>query len=125
MQNDGLSDRLGYDGACAGFMAIRSTAATRQIFTVDPQTLTAGWDDQKYLNALLTSESARFGILPLKLFPNGQYFARHCEDLVGSRVGPYLVHFNWVVGGAKRNSMENAAMWFVGNAFDTSANRGR
>jgi hypothetical protein len=113
MQNDGLADAVGYDGLCAGFMAIRSTPATRAVFELDPARLDPLWDDQKYLNALFTSGRLRVGVLPLALFPNGQYFLRHTSALNRAMPGPFLVHFNWIIGKEKRKVMKAHGRWFV------------
>ena len=113
MQNDGMTDN-GSDGwgLCAGFMAARSTAATRACFAVDEEnTLQPGWDDQRYLNTVLGR--MRHASLPLKLFPNGQYWGANREKLGATRPGPYLIHFNWIVGGEKQTKMQADGKWYV------------
>ena len=113
MQNDGMTDN-GSDGwgLCAGFMAARSTAATRACFAVDEEnTLQPGWDDQRYLNKVLGR--MRHASLPLKLFPNGQYWGANREKLTATRPGPYLIHFNWIVGGEKQTKMRADGKWYM------------
>lgn len=120
MQNDGMLDSMkdGW-GLCAGFMAARRTPATLGAFTVDEAVLTPGWDDQRHLNSLL--DQLRVHALPLELFPNGQYYKRHEERLARARPGPYLVHWNWLVGGEKRKAMVAASRWYVGEEWDAPA----
>lgn len=113
MQSDGLQDG-GSDGwgLCAGFMAARSTPSTRAIFAVDESnTLKPGWDDQRYLNGVLGR--LKHLALPLKLFPNGQYFRAHRDKLVAARPGPFLIHFNWIVGSDKKAVMAEAKKWYI------------
>ena len=102
MQRDGLRDD-GADGwgYCAGFMAARSTPATRAAFTVDESMLKPSWDDQRHLNAV--QGSMRLRGLPLSLFPNGQYWAHHKEELRRQRPGPFLIHYVLQSSGLERS----------------------
>ena len=115
MQSDGMVDG-GADGwgYCAGFMAARSTVATRACFAVDEShTLQRGWDDQRYLNNVI--HRMRHKALPLRLFPNGQCWRSQRDKLDAARGSdrPYLVHFNWIVGGQKQKTMADAGKWYV------------
>ena len=112
IQNDGLSDGLGVHGVCAGFMAIKATAQTARAFEVDPASLSPGWDDQKYLNDQIAAGRLRYSVLPLGLFPNGQYFTRHHADTL-QRTRPFLVHFNWMTGHNKRAAMAEHNRWLL------------
>eukprot|EP00325_Prymnesiales_sp_UTEX-LB-985_P015178 CAMPEP_0174756668 /NCGR_PEP_ID=MMETSP1094-20130205/106872_1 /TAXON_ID=156173 /ORGANISM="Chrysochromulina brevifilum, Strain UTEX LB 985" /LENGTH=221 /DNA_ID=CAMNT_0015962577 /DNA_START=554 /DNA_END=1219 /DNA_ORIENTATION=- len=116
MQRDGMRDD-GDDGwgYCAGFMAARSTTATRNAFSVDEGVLTPGWDDQRHLNAI--RDSLRLKGLPLSLFPNGQYWSMHKDALRRAWTGPYLIHYNWLVGDAgKRDAMRGDGKWYLGSS---------
>ena len=119
MQNDGLDDTNTHGwGLCAGFMAARSTPATLAAFTVDESILSPGWDDQRHLNAV--RDRLNVEPLPLALFPNGQYWARHKESL-GKEPrshSPFLIHYNWVTGGEKRAWMESDGRWYVSRRWD-------
>lgn len=117
IQNDGLVDDMSDgQGVCAGFMAARATPATLAAFTVNEETLTPGWDDQRHLNALRGKMGVH--VLPLDLFPNGQYWQRHKERLARARPGPLLVHYNWLMGAEKRDAMSAAGRWYVGKEWD-------
>jgi hypothetical protein len=108
-------------GLCAGFLAVRSTPAAVALFTVDEARLAdRSWDDQRYLNNVLTSAAPplRHRVLPLTLFPNGQHWRQHHARLAREAPGPLLVHFNWYVGAEKREAMERHGRWYVGGEYD-------
>ena len=119
MQNNGLSDS-GDDGhgLCAGVMAIRSTPATRDIFDLRAVPVERAWDEQRHLGRWLSAGSVRVGAMPLPLFPNGQYFARHLAPDAAAPPGgrpaaaaaPLLVHFN-LLGDDKRAAMRAFGRW--------------
>ena len=116
MQNDGLSDQGDVHGLCAGFMCVRSTPKMRSVFQVDEARLDRRWDDQTYLNTLLWK--IRHRALPLRLFPNGQFFSFHHEQLLAKprlALTPtvLLIHFNWLIGASKRETMERYGRWYV------------
>ena len=118
MQNDGFADDNHGWGLCAGFMAVRSTAAMVAAFTVDESRLGPGWDDQMHLNAVRVSQGLKHHALPLGLFPNGQYFGAHAARLQKATPGPFLVHFNWIVGREKRGVMATHGKWYVAGEWD-------
>lgn len=97
IQNDLLHDTD--DGElCTGFMLIKSTDRTRRLLAPNvvrtTATITTGWDDQVYVNAI--KDQLSYQLLPLDLFPNGRYYRAYA-----STMSPHLVHFNWVIGRNK------------------------
>lgn len=97
IQNDSQDDNSSKN-LCSGFMFIRANENTLKFF--DPAYVAAnsdrveGWDDQVYLNEIKSHLNYR--VLPLSLFPNGQYFLTGHRDIT-----PYLIHFNWLVSHKK------------------------
>ena len=82
-----------------------------RVFTVDEESLCRpGWDDQAHLNAI--RHTLRHQALPLDLFPNGQYHRAH-HDARLRRARPFLIHFNWTVGGEKRAVMSHHGKWHL------------
>lgn len=101
IQNDTMSDHDDSE-LCSGFMFIKSNVNTLKLF--DPvyvkknSNIHVGWDDQVYINTV--KRELQFKMLPLKLFPNGQYYRHNYPTLK-----PLLIHFNYVVGHEKSYQM--------------------
>ena len=98
-----------YEDFCSGFMYIKSTEITRSIF--NPENVLAykrpgKWGDQIYLNEIRKKVNLNYKKLPLELFPNGKYYYSN------SKISPYLIHFNWVVGNEKVNRMRQYGKWY-------------
>jgi hypothetical protein len=117
IQNEGM-ENSDISHLCTGFMFIRSNEKTRSIF--DPASSEqfkniVGWDDQVYINTV--RNELKIGILPLDLFPNGRYYYKNFPVKKLSfikRSEPYLIHFNWIVGGhAKKQQMIYFDRWFM------------
>ena len=106
IQNDTLDDN-DHSNLCSGFMFIKSNRNTIKLF--DPEIATKqakeGWGDQMYINSI--KKKLNYKILPLELFPNGQYYYDH------PKCKPYLIHFNWIVGHEKKNKMIKHKMWYI------------
>jgi hypothetical protein len=120
MQKEGVD---GKHGACAGFMVARSTPETRAAFTVSEASLDPNWDDQRHLNQLAATGRLKVATLPLPLFPNGQYWAAHKEELAAAEPGPFLIHYNWMVGAEKRRAMAIDGKWFVDARWEEPGRR--
>ena len=95
---------------CSGFMFIVSNASTIELF--DPKHVeqykdTVGWGDQKYINEI--KDKLIYKILPLELFPNGQYYYANATTIT-----PYIIHFNWVKGHEKKTKMQEYNRWYIG-----------
>ena len=94
-------------------MVARSTPETRAAFTVSEASLDPNWDDQRHLNRLAAAKQLKVAALPLPLFPNGQYWRAHKKELAAAEPGPFLVHYNWIVGKEKRRAMASDGKWLV------------
>lgn len=110
-ENDLLCQRDGDDIICSGFMFIKSNPNTIEIFNplkMKDKEFNIGWDDQIYINEI--KNQLKYKLLPLDLFPNGQYFYKNYNT-----INPYLIHFNWVVGHIKKQKMQEHNKWFITN----------
>ena len=118
IQNDTLIDTSKYE-LCSGFMFIKSNENTLSIFNpanTEQFKNTVGWDDQVYINSV--KDKIKFKTLPLDLFPNGRYYykktAGHILRFLKLTKDPYLIHFNWLVGGhTKKQKMIECRKWFL------------
>ena len=103
IQNDALSD-LDDSNLCCGFMFIKKTANTLHLFHPDQvarnKQNTSNWHDQGYVNDF--KHMLKYKKLPLSFFPNGQYYY-----LNNTKIQPYLIHFNWVIGNEKMSKMKD------------------
>jgi len=107
-QNDCMTDN-DTSQLCSGFMFIHSTANTRILFNpanAQQYKNIVGWDDQVYVNQI--KHRLNFGLLPLDLFPTGQYYYAN-----STRLTPYIIHFNWLVGHEKEKKMIEYGKWYM------------
>jgi hypothetical protein len=97
IQNDAEEDNSNFN-LCCGFMFIRSNEKTMNFFNPkivkERSNITQDWDDQVYVNE--HKDEISYKKLPLSLFPNGKYFYTN-----HSKIDPYIIHFNWVIGHSK------------------------
>ena len=94
---------------CSGFMFIKSNEHTISLFNPENVQMyrnQEGWDDQVYINSI--KYKFKFKKLPLQLFPTGQYYYEFNKN-----IQPYLIHFNFVVGHEKKNTMIHYNKWYV------------
>lgn len=105
IQNDTMDDNDN-SNLCSGFMFIRSNDKTKQLFNPKVATIDAkeGWGDQMYINSI--KKKLKYKMLPLDLFPNGQYYYKY-------QPRSYMIHFNWIVGHEKKNKMKSYGKWFI------------
>lgn len=105
IQNDMMSDD-DHSNLCSGFMFIKSNKKTRKLFNPYIATKDAeeGWGDQIYINSI--KNKLNYELLPLELFPNGQYYYKNLPN-------SYLIHFNWIVGHEKQEKMKKYNKWFI------------
>jgi hypothetical protein len=106
------------DAVCAGFLAIRVSPTTRDLFCAVWAALqrSAGYvGDQQILNRLLAASPVRVATLPRPAFWNlGKHWTRG-EPIPGIPVGVLLQHANWVRGvEAKRTLMEHVRLSIEG-----------
>ena len=110
-ENDLLiqSEGIWNNSVCSGFMFIKSNETTLSIFNpanIEQYRNNVEWDDQVYINEI--KFKLKFKMLPLTLFPTGQYYYEYSEKLQ-----PYLIHFNWIVGNEKKNKMIQYNKWYT------------
>lgn len=108
---------------CSGFMFIRSSERTKELFHPRniEQYAKPGWGDQLYINII--KRQLKYKKLPLRFFPNGHYYynavggGRPVIQMNGIRrtlpLQPAMVHFNWVVGHDKKQMMKKYKKWFI------------
>ena len=93
---------------CAGFMMIKSTRKTKKIFNpneIDVESIIKlPAHDQTYLNNLKNNFKYKF--LSPVLFPNGSFYFNYLTE-------PKIIHFNYVVGKAKKNKMRKMKEWYI------------
>lgn len=107
IQNDRLTNDKN-STICSGFMFIKSNEKTKKLFNPVEATKNAkeGWGDQTYINNI--KDKLKFELLPLDLFPNGNYYY-----INNKKINPYMIHFNWVVGHQKKQKMKQYNKWFI------------
>jgi hypothetical protein len=109
IQNDSnLMTDEDYSELCTGFMFIQCTPTTLRLF--DPELIAARrhnlhWNDQVCMNEI--KHLFRYKVLPFELFPNGHYYCNR-----GAK-NPMMIHFNYRVGHAKRDTMEKYQKWYL------------
>lgn len=107
IQNDTLDNNCKFN-LCSGFMFIKSTNNTKNIF--NPITVKKfirnKWGDQTYINQM--KGKMKFKMLPLRLFPNGRFYYSK-----SSQLNPKMIHFNWVQGHHKKKRMIAYNKWFL------------
>jgi hypothetical protein len=108
VQNDTLDDNNSTN-LCSGFIFIKSNAKTLHLFNPTKMQVNKnekGWGDQIYINKI--KDKLKFKMLPLELFPNGQYFYNNVDQIT-----PYLIHFNWIIGHDKKAKMTKFSKWYL------------
>lgn len=108
MMNDlDSDDKLG--NRCSGFMAIRSTDVTKDLFREDVK-IKPKSGDQVYINRYIQTNEIGVSTLPLKHFPNGK-LVRNNSDV---DYDPYLLHFNYIKKFQhKRGAMIKSGNWLI------------
>lgn len=94
---------------CSGFMFIKSNEHTISLFNPENVKIyrnNKGWDDQIYINT--NKYNFKFKQLPLQLFPTGRYYYEYNKN-----IQPYLIHFNFVIGHEKKNTMIHYNKWYI------------
>ena len=94
---------------CAGFMLINSNKKTLDFFNpnnVPGELLDRHYyfDDQKYINERISNLNYKF--LDIEKYPNGAYFYENFNNL-----SPKIIHFNYLVGEAKKIKMKEMGYW--------------
>ena len=116
IQNDSLSDN-DHSKLCSGFMFIKSNSNTLKYFNPKNIDFNSFENDQEYINSVI--KYMNYFVLPLKLFPNGNYYYKFNNEL-----NPYIIHFNWILGYDKINKIKTCKKWYIkkyekSNNFDS------
>ena len=109
IQNESMCNNIDKNDVCSGFMFIRSTPNTIELFdpiNVEKFRNRVGWGDQMYINDIKTK--LKFKPLESELFPNGNYFYKNYKNIT-----PYLIHFNWILGNHKKQKMIDYNKWLL------------
>jgi hypothetical protein len=67
-------------------------------------------NDQEYIQKRMQQLSIPYETFPRDLFPNGSFLR---NDHWKSLAEPFLLHFNFIVGGNKQRVMKSKGFWFV------------
>ena len=94
--------------ACAGFMSIKSSKETVDLFDIKKinidELINLPSHDQTYIN--LHKDKFKYKFLPPSKFPNGAYFSKFVTN-------PNIIHFNYFVGKNKIKTMKKYNEWYV------------
>lgn len=109
-QNDKRPSKPNLINVCAGFMIINSNKKTKKFFKpsekLNNKFLKYKTHDQTHINKNLNK--FKYKMLPLDSFPNGPHFYTNHENL-----DPYIVHFNYLLGEKKEDSMKTYKEWYL------------
>ena len=109
-QNDKRPSKPNLINVCAGFMIINSNEKTRKFFkptkTLESKFVKYTTHDQTHINK--NRNKFKHEVLPLNDFPNGPHYYKHHKKL-----DPYIVHFNFLLGEKKEESMKNYGEWYL------------
>lgn len=103
-QNNGLSNKCNL--MCAGFVLIKSSVLTKTLYdaSLDDKFVT----EQEYLRSRINKLGINYKLLPLHLFPNGNYYYKH-----HNAIKPFLIHFNWISCQKKVRKMKQFDKWYL------------
>jgi hypothetical protein len=98
---------------CTGLIAMRLTDETRprleRLYTIDRDQWAKSETDQDYIQRRLTLEDVEYKTLNRAQFPNGTFIP---DDIY--KIGaPCLLHFNYIIGQGKQQSMKRLGYWYV------------
>lgn len=98
------------DTICCGFMFIKSTEKTQELFNYNSLINIKGdWKEQPYINRKIKLLKIKVTLLDRMLFPNGYIYYNYNDKIYT----PYLIHFNWVVGDEKIKKMKLHEKWYL------------
>ena len=102
-QNNGLSNKC--NSMCAGFAVIKSSPLMKKLY--DAKITDKFSTEQEYLRRRIKEFKIKISLLPLHLFPNGNYYYKNSKN-----INPYLIHFNWVSSEKKIRKMKSFGKWY-------------
>ena len=115
IQNDTMNDNDNRN-MCMGVIFVKSTDKSLKYFQCDTQDAYNYYknicafdnNDQTYFNNRI-KPYLQIGLMPLELYPNGQYFYKN-SSLKETSI---LVHFNWIQGHQKLLKIKEYNMWLL------------
>jgi lipopolysaccharide biosynthesis glycosyltransferase len=110
IQNDLNPNKPKVENLCAGFMMIKSNKKTLKFFNPKNVNLKKVSKLKNHDQTYLIKNRRKFNYqkLELDLFPNGPHFYN------GKSLNPYIVHFNFLIGGNEKISkMKEFNEWYV------------
>lgn len=115
IQNDTTND-YDYRNMCMGVIFVKSTNNSLKYFKCDTDDAYNYYknicafdnNDQTYFNNRIKG-NLDIGLMPLELYPNGQYFYRNPQ----LKETCILVHFNWIEGHKKLVKIKEYNMWLL------------
>lgn len=93
---------------CTGFLAMRNNQTMRNLFDYETKltkSIQSYSSDQEYFNEMRSSFSP--SSLPRHLFPNGTWITVNDKNI------SFLLHYNWLIGDGKRQTMIAHNDWFI------------
>lgn len=96
------------DELCAGFMLIKSSLKTIELFNINninlEELVKLPSHDQTFLNQ--NKKNFNYKFLSSHKFPNGAYFSNFITN-------PYAIHFNYFIGSKKKKIMKKYGEWYI------------
>jgi hypothetical protein len=100
---------------CSGFLAWRHGSAGPELFRID-ETTREDWrqcpEDQVFIQRQLKRTGTPYTTFPRDGYPNGRFSSQFVKGSAKKEVA-YLLHYNYLVGDAKRQRMRNNGDWLI------------
>jgi len=90
---------------CAGFMFIKSSDITINLFETKHIDINEFKCDQSYINS--KKNTYKYKRLPEELFPAGRFYYDNYEN-----INPFIIHFNWISGNKKMDKIQEYNKWY-------------
>ena len=103
-QNDKMHDEDPSE-ICTGIIYAKCNDNNKKLFSLTDEQIDHMKCDQIYINEL--KEELNFERLPLRLYPNGNYWSKVPTPK------KYCIHFNYLQGDQKKEVMKNSGNWFL------------
>ena len=113
------SDRNKCLNLCSGVFVVRTKEGLTNLFTYEESDIHKHYSDQHYLHDKLNTLSIRYRTIEKHIMPNGGYYnALYNYPSLQQHKIPIdpsvcLIHFNYMVGNTKKESMKIQGLWLV------------
>jgi len=98
---------------CSGVIVFRNNKELYNIFNYEDKDVFAHLGDQSYLQSVLNNRKIPFLTMPRNMFPNGSYYCDLKNKEIEFEESNILIHFNYMVGHEKKQSMKLQRLWFI------------